>query len=256
MVKTDYSNLVNRFTRNINAVISTKNISKMEFLNDINELKSKDLTQKAFISKYNDLFNGVYSFFGKKYHNTTQFEKQAINSFLGSYRRNINPNYYNQSISKDVVNFNRDMRFTTTEKRKIDDKIKKTFNQTKHSRKIETSKQQYREILGYKGFARKEVSFLKQVWNLNKIIDNNLFGYQEIQFRLNYDVIDSNNNIVQSNIWTTIRSNLSSKSIGKRLLEQYDIAYNRVLEFIAKLEQSKLFIKLKLVCTYVFRFGN
>jgi len=247
----DYSSSVNKFTRNLNAIINSKKISNMEFLNDINELKSKDLSNKAFISKYNDLFNGNFSFYGKKYEKTSNFEKKAIESFLGSYRRNINPNYYNQSTSQNVKDFNRDMRFTTTEKRRIDKKIKETFKQTKHSRKIESSKDKYKETLGYKGFARNEVGFLKETWLLNKT--NSLFAFQEIQFRLNYDLIDDNGNIVFSDIWITIRSNVSSTM---KLLDLYDYAFDKVLEFIATLEQSKLFIKLKLVCTYVFRYAN
>ena len=249
----DFSKSVNKFTNNVNSVINLKNIPNTEFLNDVNELKSKDISNKDFINKYNDLFNGNTSFYGKKHFNTSKFEKKAIESFLGSYRRNVNPKYYNQSTSQDIVDFNRDMRFLTMEKAYLDDKIAKTFRITKHVRTIKTSKVHYKEKIGYRGFAKTEISNLKETWELNKVVKNSLFSAQEIQFRLNYDLIDDKGNIVYSDQWITIRSNISP---NRTLLNLYNDALDKVLQYIAKLEQSKLFIKLKLVCTYAFREAN
>jgi len=169
----------------------------------------------------------------------------------------MNPKYYNQSKSKKIVDFNRELRFQTTEKPKIDKKVKKHFPKSTKSisgTKIsEISKTKYKEKLGYIGFARTEVSKLKQAWNLNKVIKNSLVAYQEIQFRVNYDVVDIDGNIITPNIWITIRSNISPND---NLLWLYDYAFKRFLEFVMLLEQSKLFIKLKKVCTYVFREAN
>jgi len=245
----DFSKQVNKFTQDITSIITLNKITKEVFFNDINALKDKSMGINAFKKKYIELFDGTFS----KYKSTKTTSQK--DNFLGSYRRNMNPKYYNQVQSQKVIDFNQELRFQTTEKPKIDKKIAKKFKtKTKHISKVETaSKIKYKDKLGYVGFARFEVSKLKQVWNLNKVVKNNLFGYQEIQFRLNYDVIDDIGNIITSNIWITIRSNVTKK---ETLLNRYDKAFERVLEFVALLEQSKLFIKLRKVCTYVFREAN
>jgi len=248
---TDYSTSINKFTKNITSIITLKNITKQEFFNDINGLKSKTIGIKTFKIKYIELFDGTFSKY--KATKTTSLK----DSFLGSYRRNMNPKYYNQSKSKNVIAFNQELRFNTTEKPKIDKKIKKKFpNSTKSisgTKLYESSKTKYKEKIGYLGFAKTEVGKLKQTWNLKEVYKYNLVAYQEIQFRVNYSVVDIDGNIITSNIWITIRSNISPND---SLLWLYDYAFNQFMEFVMLLEQSKLFIKLNKVCTYVFREAN
>lgn len=241
MVKQDYSSNINKFTQDITSIITLHNISKQEFFDDISLIKPKKAKYKWFKVKYSELFDGTYA------------EYKSKESFLGSYRRNINPKYYNQSQSKNVVKFNQELRFETIYKVKIQEKIAKKFKTTKTTKTVVSTKDIYQEKIGYLGFARFEVSKLNQVWTLNKIVKNSLFSFQEIQFRLKYDLIDELGNVVYPDIWITIRSNVST---SLTLLELYDDAFRKVLELFAKLEQSKLFMRLKKVCTYVFRYGN
>lgn len=241
----DFSSSINAFTHNVNAIINLKKIDNQEFFNDVNSLKDKSLGIKAFKKKYIELFDGT---FGKGYTSKT--------SFLGSYRRNMNPKYYNQSKSKDVVEFNQELRFNTTEKPKIDKKVKAKFKSTKSisgTKLTASSKTQYKEKLGYIGFAKTEIGKLKQTWNLKEVYKHNLVAYQEIQFRVNYAVVDIDGNIITPDIWITIRSNISPND---SLLWLYDYAFDKFLEFVMLLEQSKLFIKLNKVCTYAFREAN
>ena len=237
-IKQDYGNTINKFTKNINSIINLKKITNQEFYNDINNLKSKKLGFRKFRNKYIELFDNTYAKYKSK------------ESFLGSYRRNINPKYYNQSKSKDVIRTNQELRVKTLIEPKIQKKILKKFKTTKVSKSITTSKKEYKEKIGYLGFARFEVSRLTEVWNLNKVIVNKLIGFSEIQFRICYDLIDDNGNIIYSNQWITIRSNISKVL---RILELYDYAFEKFVDYVAKLEQSKLFIKLKKVCTYILR---
>jgi len=237
----DFSKSINRFTHNVNAIISLNNISKQEFFDDINKIKPKGTPYKWFKDKYIELFNGTFSKYKSK------------ESFLGSYRRNINPIYYNQSGSKKVIKFNQELRFDTIHKEKIQKKVKKKFKLIKTETKVKATSVKYDERIGYRGFARIEVSHLKETWELNKVIKNNLFASQEIQFRIKYDLVDSNGNVIYKDQWITVRSNISSQETNLSLLYLYDYAYRRLIEYMAKLEQSKLFIKLKLVCTYVIR---
>ena len=242
----DYSSSINAFTHNITSIITLKNITKQEFFNDVNSLKDKSLGIKLFKKKYIELFDGTL---GKGY--------KSKDNFLGSYRRNMNPKYYNQSKSKIIVEFNQELRFNTTEKPKIDKKIKKKFPKSTKSisgtKLYESNKNRYKEKIGYLGFAKTEVGKLKQAWNLNEVRKFNLVAYQEIQFRVNYSVVDIDNNIITPKIWITIRSNISPNDT---LLWLYDYAFDKFMEFVMLLEQSKLFIKLNKVCTYVFREAN
>jgi len=234
----DYSKQVNKFTHDVESIIGLNQISRKEFFIDINGLKDKSLGINAFKSKYIELFDGTFSRYKDR------------NSFLGSYRRNINPNFYNQVKSKKVIQFNQELRFETTEKELIRKKISKNFKTTTAKVNREKTTTKFHENKGYFGFARSEVARLKQTWELKEVIDNKLHASQEIQIRLNYDVIDENGNIVNTDIWNTFRSNYDKSD---SLLNRYDIAFEKIIEFISWLEQSKLFIKLKKVCTYVIR---
>jgi len=240
----DFSSSINAFTHNVNAIINLKKINNQEFFNDINSLKDKSLGIRAFKKKYIELFDGT---FGKGYTSKT--------SFLGSYRRNMNPKYYNQSKSKNVVEFNQELRFNTTEKPLIDKKVKikfpKSTKSISGSKLTESSKNRYKEKLGYIGFAKIEISRLKQTWNLHEVRKHGFQTiYQEIQFRVNYSVVDIDGNIITPDIWITIRSNISPTDT---LIWLYEYSFNIFIEFVRLLEQSKLFIKLNKVCTYAFR---
>jgi len=241
---TDFSKQVNKFTHDIEAIIGLKKISRQEFFVDINGLKDKSLGIRAFKSKYIELFDGTFSTYRAT--KTTSVR----DSFLGSYRRNMNPNYYNQVKSKNVIQFNQELRFETTEKEKIRKKISKNFKTTTAKVRREKTTTKFHENKGYFGFARSEVARLKQTWELKEVIENKLHASHEIQIRLNYDVVDENGNIVNTDIWNTFRSNYTP---SETLLNRYDIAFDKIIEFISWLEQSKLFIKLKKVCTYVIR---
>lgn len=101
MSQKSYEKQINQFTINVSATLQIKNIDKQTFYNDINDLKNKTLNQKDFKQKYNSLFDGTVS----KFKNTE--------SFLGSYRRNINLKYFNQSKSKDIIKWNKELREQT-----------------------------------------------------------------------------------------------------------------------------------------------
>ena len=240
----DFSKQVNKFTNDITSIIGLKKISRQEFFIDINALKDKSLGITAFKSKYIELFDGTFS----KYKSSKKTSMK--DSFLGSYRRNMNPNYYNQVKSKDVIQFNQELRFETTEKEKVRKKIAKKFKTTSAKTTTIKTTTKFHENKGYFGFARSEIMRLKQTWNLKEVVSNNLFSEQEIQIRLNYDVIDIDGIIIQSDIWNTFRSNNTS---SETLIYLYDDAFEKVLDFVSRLEQSKLFIKLIRVCTYVIR---
>ena len=241
---TDFSKQVNKFTNDVEAVIGLNKISRQEFFVDINGLKDKSLGIKAFKSKYIELFDGTFSKY--KASKTTSLR----DSFLGSYRRNMNPNYYNQVKSKKVIQFNQELRFETTEKELIRKKIGKKFKTTTAKVKRIKTTTKFHENKAYLGFARSEVARLRQTWELKEVIDNKLHASHEIQIRLNYDVIDENGNIVNIDIWNTFRSNYTPT---ETLLTMYDKTFEKIIQFISWLEQSKLFIKLRKVCTYVMR---
>ena len=244
---TDYSKQVNKFTNNIEAIIGLNNITREEFFNDINALKDKSLGINKFKSKYIEIFDGTFSRY--KATKTTSLR----DNFLGSYRRNMNPNYYNQVKSKKVIQFNQELRFQTTEKEVIRKKIAKSFKTTTAKVKRIKTTSKFHENKGYFGFARSEVARLKQTWELKEVINNKLHASHEIQIRLNYDVIDENGNIINTDIWNTFRSNYTPT---ESLLNRYDVAFDKIIQFVSWLEQSKLFIKLKKVCTYVMRHAE
>lgn len=236
-----YSKDIIRFTQQITSTLMTKKITISDFIDDLDSVKSNDMNKKVFMKKYDLLFNGTYAKF------------KNVDNFLGSYRRNINPKYFGVIENQDIHRFNAELRFYTTQYKKIDKKIKSTFKTNFSSRNYKVSKENFHENLGYKGFAKNEVYSLKDAWNLNKIRKYGLFPVQCVQFRLFYDLVDENGNKIYSDIWITISSKYSTQ---KNLKELYEIAFNEVLQFIAKLEQSKMFIQLKKVCTYVIRQGH
>jgi hypothetical protein len=240
MVK-DYSKDVIRFTGQITSTLMTKGITKAEFIDDIDSIKSKEMNQSAFKRKYDLLFNGTYANF------------KNVSNFLGSYRRNINPNYFTQIKQKDIHTFNQELRFYTTEYKRIDRKVKSNFPNPFASRNVKSTKDNFHENIGYKGFAKSNVIGLKNAWNLNKVRNNKLFPIQCVQFRLNYDLKDLKGNDVYTNQWITVSSKYSTKQTLENL---YDFAMKQMLLYIAKLEQSNLFIKMRKACTYVIRDGQ
>lgn len=229
---------VNKFTKNLTATLLTKNITKMEFHQDINNLKSKTFGKRAFKQKYNLLFDGTYAKFKNTY------------NFLGSYRRNINPNYYNDSKDPDIIHFNQELRANTLTIPKVK-KIK--IKLTKAKKLLVSTKDSYFERLIFPGFDRFSILALKQVWNLTKIINNKLIASQEVQIVINFNLVDENGNVVYPDMWITKTSGLTRK---EPLLKLYDIAYEEFIEWIIRMEQSKLFVDILNAYTQVYRFGD
>lgn len=230
-----------RFTKQITATLMTKKIATVDFIDDLDSVKSKDMNQKEFMKKYDLLFNGTYANF------------KNVNNFLGSYRRNINPKLFTLVENDDIHRFNQELRFYTTEYKRVDKKVKEKFPNPFASRNIQATKQKFHENIGYKGFAKEQVATLKNAWSLNKVRNNKLFPVQCVQIRINYDLVDENGLLVYKDQWYTASSKYSTQ---ESLIKLYDIAFDNLLLYIAKLEQSNLFIKLKLACTYVIREGQ
>jgi len=247
--KQNYSNEINTFTKKVSATIQTKGISNDKFIDDINSLKYGKLTDKGFIIKYNQLFDGTYATFGLKYKNQPNYEQKAIESFLGSYRRNTNPKYYQQSKDKDVVKYNENLRKKTV----ISGKKKPKPTTQKPKRKKEITPNKYYEKIVFDGFAYNEVIKLKQVWNLEHIKKYNLLGFQEVQLVVNYNLVDIDGNIIYADLWSTFASNNYSHIPLKNL---FDKAFNEYESFCNLMEQSKLIIDVIRVYTYVYREAN
>lgn len=234
MVQKDFEKSVNRFTYQVNAVISLKNVSKSQFFDDINKIKTKQISEKDFIRKYNQLFDGTIAKF------------KDTNSFLGSYRRNINPKYFNQSKDKDVIQFSKDLRiqtFTAIPKRKTISKKTKSIQ----------TKQKFEQTLVFDGLAEFEVSKLKNVWNLSFVIKNNLFGFQAVHIVVNYNLVNEKGIIVYPDLWITLPSGYSTQKAGLTLHKLYLLVYKKFKEFIALAELSNLFLDIISIQTKVYR---
>ena len=238
MPKTErnYGNQINKFTRDITATIHTKGIENQEFFDDITNLKNKSFSQEQFISKYNVLFDGTYA----KFKDTT--------SFLASYRRNINPNYYSQSNSIEVQQFNAKLRRNTI-KRKIKKRvIKRDKKRTRHIRK-----DKYRETIKFYGLARNELGMLKNAWEITEINKRNFFAYQEVHITVHYDLVDDNNRMVYPDCWISFKSGISTEL---SLVELFDVCYDKLIEWINLVEQSKLYVSILESFTHTYRFGD
>lgn len=116
-----------RVSNQLTSLITLKNIERQEFYNDVNLIKSKQITNKSFIEKYDNIFNGNIAFYGKKAFKQYQnkeisfdvYQDKTINSFLGSVRRNINLKNIKKLDNNDYIEFNNDLRNETIIKIKI-----------------------------------------------------------------------------------------------------------------------------------------
>lgn len=240
-----YEQSVNRFTNQINSVINLHKINNQEFFNDVNQLKTNQITFRIFRTKYIELFDGT----------TAKFKNK--DSFLGSYRRNINPNYFTQSKSKKVQTFNQEFRtYTITiPKTKVSSyyKVKPKTLQTKITKHIST-KDTYRHTIVFEGLAKDKLKHIKQAWQLQKIKQNNLFAYQDVHLVFNFDVYliqkEWYTYIVESDIWLTFTSGISTK---ENLSKLFDVALQNWFNYVVDLEQSDLFVIINNIQTIVYR---
>lgn len=246
MSKRDFSKDVNRVTKQITSIITLKNISKQEFFNDVNNLKSNQIGIKDFKNKYSDLFNG----------NIAKFKNK--DSFLGSYKRNINPNYYKQSKSKDVINFNAEFRTRTIYIPKVEKKQISTKKVSKSEQiSYKSDKNKFKSHLRYNGFAEKQINNLTNVYDLQKIKKNKLFGSQEVQLQLNYNTFFYDNDgfkvYIAYDNWITFRSKLTKE---KSLKNRLEVAKEKMIDFIVSMQQSDYQIEIIGIYTHVYRYGD
>lgn len=252
-----------RFTNQIASTISLKNITKQEFFNDINKLKSGKITNSEYISKYPMLFDGNVAEFGKKAKGTKDYESKAIKSYKGSIRRNSNIQYYSQLKDKDYITFNNELRQEVVIKPQIMKKRKITKPSNKISSSIIKSKlnRSYKAVNQYKGYAKQEVKQLKQVWQIDFIKERNLIGRQEVLLRVNLDLyfmIERINGkieyqIYEPDIWITFSSGFSQK---KTLITLYYEVLQELKNYMKRCSQSKMKVRIKDVYTYVIRQGG
>jgi len=247
-----------RFTNQLSSTITLKNTTKEVFFDDITKVKTNKISSKDFIKKYDNLFNGLTANFGKTYFSDKSLtqdkqNEKAINSFLASVRRNSNINYFTQLSNKDFIRFNQDLRTNTILKAKINKKVSKAKRKT-YSRSTIFSKKdkKYKSTIGYIGFAENQVLSLKQVWQIDFIIKNNLIiqSRQEVLLRIKYDLYTENNKLFDANLWITFSSGFTKLRELKYL---YKECLKSFADFVMRCQQSKLEVRLKRVCTYVIR---
>jgi len=260
MTETD----VIRVSNQINSVIGLHQTTKDSFYKDIESIKSGKfhLTPKGkclyFENKYPELFNSQVA----KYKNTS--------SFIGSVRRNTNPNQYNQCSNPLYVQFNQDLRTKTkisVKKIQKGKKIKgKKIKNKKQKVKVQivkpiksktiSKKGFYKSMLVFPNINRKNLINVKNVWEIQKA--KNLFTFQEVHLIFNFDVLYYDNKkkkwiVLSKDNWYTATSGNSSKL---RLLELYDFALINWNNFVVSLRQSKLDVRIKKELMRVFRIGQ
>lgn len=254
-----YEKDVIRVSNQIASTILLAKISKEVFFDDIIFLKinqKKASVRNDFINKYPNLFNGNTAKYGQKAFSNTRKSrdiqtKEAITSFLASVRRNANINNFINIPNQDYVDFNNELRTATIYKAKIIKQVSKAKSTT-YSRSTIYSKREryYKSTIGYIGFAEKEILGLKQVWQIDFIIKNNLIGRQEVLLRINFDLYYQNGQIKDLDLWLTFSSSFSKI---KELIFLYNVALNELNSYILRCQQSKLEVRPKRVCTYVIR---
>jgi len=250
MTETD----VIRVSNQINSVIGLHQTTKDSFYKDIESIKSGKfhLTPKGkclyFENKYPELFNSQVA----KYKNTS--------SFIGSVRRNTNPNQYNQCSNPLYVQFNQDLRTKTKISVKKIQKGKKQKVKVQIVKPIKSKtiskKGFYKSMLVFPNINRKNLINVKNVWEIQKA--KNLFTFQEIHLIFNFDVLYYDNKkkkwiVLSKDNWYTATSGNSSKL---RLLELYDFALINWNNFVVSLRQSKLDVRIKKELIRVFRIGQ
>lgn len=237
---TEYEKSINKFTGSLISTLQIHNISLNEFSIDFNNMKKKSMNYVDFKRKYNEMFDGTFH----------KFKNKA--SFIGSYNRSINPKLYNQLKNQNVANYNRNLRIKTIQETPLQQKIDKEVNKVIKSKFI-SNQFEFESSKTYKGFGKNEIANLENVWNLAKVRENRLVGYQEIQFKINYDLIDEYNRIIYADQWITVRSGISKVD---SLNECYNKAYQEYINFYLSTEQSKLYISIKNINCYVVRVAN
>lgn len=212
-----------------------------------NKLQALDLTLKRLESmsfmefniKINSKgkTNGQYKLALSLYRN--QIRSEQVNSYLLS--KNI-PKSIIKPIPKTILK-----PITQVKPTKI---LKKPFKS-----KTIVKKDSYYSHLTYKGLALNKIAKLKNVWNISKA-KTMKHTFQEISLNIKFNIYQIINNrmvLVNENIWLTFSSNNSSQLTLVKLSE---LALLKWYDYVAKLTQSKLIVKVLKIFTNIYRHGN
>lgn len=233
-----------QFAKDIAILIQFKGISDKKFFNDVKKLKKSQISKGKFIVDYENLFNGNIRPYGKKAFqeykkgqiSKDDYENKAIESFLGSYRRSTNPEIYSKSDFDDTIIFNKSMRERTQIERISRKEIEKFYDKKE-----------------YEGMDYESISKLKNVKDLKVVKQNNLFPYQQVNFLINYDLYDKDDNLYVSNDWITFSSKISFEKSLKELYRKVEIVFYQWLD---DLEQSEFQVSIRSIETKVYRFAD
>ncbi len=245
---TDYQKTTLEFTKDLNLMLSSKNISIEQFQNDFDSAKQQK-QYDDFLNKYNQFFDGSIREYGKNIKNPTSEKK--FKSFEGSYRRSVNP--INFSQDKEIKYLQRKYRKVgIISARKIN--IGKPPTPTKELQQkltIKNASQGSEHDLS--GSLKSFVASLTQARYLNRL-DPYKFTFQAVNLKINYDLVDSVGNTIVSNAWITKTIGISR---SRTLLELYEADIDLMYDWIDEVSNyGSAIVEINYIDVEVFRIGE
>lgn len=223
-------------------------IKEKEFYRDVESYKRADASKQTinrFETKYKGLFDGTFS------------TKSSRSSFLGSYRRAVNPKNIKNIKNNNISSFGYQMRTNTVKGRQPKPSKRAKKGEVRYGKDYtDISKKdgkiiKFKDVLYIDNILIASLKNIKDVKNIKQLQGSGLFMYQEVHYIINYNLYmkDARGNwIKQANPDTPDHSFFitfpSKISTSKTLVELRNVCQGLYDIWIAKMSEYNYMIDI------------